>query len=137
MFYSSTSHTDHHNSSLLLKQAQKYPWFAERTSDLLTKHSSSSPFLVALKVFLLPLVWVPPKLYISRTVNTEKELLNYSHFGQIKKWAVFRQPTEDWSEGLSTYVVIFSSEKTAFSSMKNTFHYFFFLFFLPLFHTTF
>ena len=30
---------------------------AERTSDLLTKHSSSSPFHVALKVFLLPLVW--------------------------------------------------------------------------------
>ena len=47
---------------------------AERTSDLLTKHSSSSPFLVALKVFLLPLVWVPPKLYIPSAVNTKKEL---------------------------------------------------------------
>ena len=68
---------------------------AERTSDLLTKHSSSSPFLVALKVFLLPLVWVPPELYISSTVSTEKELLNYSHFGQIKKWAGFRQTCVD------------------------------------------
>ena len=35
-----------------------------------------------------------------------------------------KEPTEDWSEGLSTYIEIFSSKKTSYSPVKNSSQFF-------------
>ena len=54
----------------------------------------------------------------------------------MKNWIEFEsqlEPTEDWSEGLSNYIEIFSLGS---STIKNT-SQFFLTFFLPLFYATF
>ena len=37
------------------------------------------------------------------------------------QWGLLtKEPTEDWSEGLSTYIEIFSPKRTVFSPIENT-----------------